>query len=103
MLPARNPRPQQTNTNLVFAAFQRLTEASERLLRDVANGVDDSPHYDIVRDLLETVPLSTDEHALAAQRLKNAWRYAVLGENGAARYELTTLIRNFAERQRLSK
>jgi hypothetical protein len=88
---------------LVSTAFERLIHVAERLLRDITDGVSDSSHYDNVKELLATVPLSTDEHALASQRLANAWRYAVQGENGAARYELTMLVRNFAKRQQMSE
>jgi hypothetical protein len=103
MSTAREPDVTTTSTNLISAAFERLINVVERLLRDVANGVTDSPQYDNVKELLATVPLSTDEYAIASQRLSNACRYAAEGESGAARYELTLLMRNFINRRQLSE
>ena len=40
-----------------------------------------------VRDLLESLPLATDEYSTATNRLRNAHRYLVSHERGAARYE----------------
>ena len=44
-----------------------------------------------VRDLLESLPLATDEYSTATNRLRNAHRYLVSKERGAARYELQLL------------
>ena len=44
-----------------------------------------------LRALLESLPLATDEFALAARRLQNADRYLRSRERGAARYELRLL------------
>jgi hypothetical protein len=99
MFVARDADVAAPNANLISKAYDRLTQVTEWLLRDVTNGVKDSPHYDTVRELLKTVPLSTDEYGLATQRLKNAWQYAIQGERGAARYELALLVRNLAQRR----
>jgi hypothetical protein len=42
--------------------------------------------------LLESLPLTTSEFALATNRLNNARRYLQSNERGAARYELWLLI-----------
>jgi hypothetical protein len=44
-----------------------------------------------VRDLLDSLPLASDEYATAFNRLRNAHRYLVSQERGAARYELQLL------------
>ena len=41
--------------------------------------------------ILETLPISTSEFALAAQRLRNALAYMSASEQGAAAYELRLL------------
>lgn len=69
---------------------QELRQAIEHLLvnlhrPDVPNDVQD------VRDLLDSLPLATDEYATALNRLRNAHRYLVSQERGAARYELRLL------------
>ena len=42
--------------------------------------------------MLNALPLSTSEFGLAVNRLKNAHRYLVSDERGAARYELRMLL-----------
>lgn len=44
-----------------------------------------------LQHFLETLPLSTEDFGLACARLKNAQRYLVARELGAARWELQTL------------
>jgi hypothetical protein len=46
--------------------------------------------------LLEALPLSTGEFAVASNRLGNARRYLDAGERGAAQYEVQLLIRGVA-------
>jgi hypothetical protein len=41
--------------------------------------------------LLRSLPLATDQYALASRRLANASRYLTAGERGAAEYELRLL------------
>jgi hypothetical protein len=43
--------------------------------------------------LLEALPLSTGEFAVASNRLSNARRYLDAGERGAAHYEVQLLMR----------
>ena len=44
-----------------------------------------------VRDLLDSLPLASDEYATASNRLRNAHRYLVSQERGASRHELQLL------------
>ena len=53
--------------------------------------------------LLEAMPLTTGEFALATSRLDNARRYFQSGESGAAHYELNLLLHNFAQPERTQK
>ena len=47
--------------------------------------------------LLEALPLSTSEFAVACNRLSNARRYLDSGERGAARSEVQLLMRSMAQ------
>jgi hypothetical protein len=44
-----------------------------------------------INDLLQTLPLPTDEYCVACSRLTNAWRYLQAAERGAANWELNLL------------
>jgi hypothetical protein len=44
-----------------------------------------------IGDLLRSLPLATEQFALASRRLANARRYLTAGERGAAVYELRLL------------
>jgi len=50
--------------------------------------------YRWIRGLLESLPLATNEFALAVNRLNNGRRHALEGETGAALYELQMLLRS---------
>src|SRR5262245_57048451 len=102
MSSSRNTQVRDDHVNLVSAAFERLLQAIRRLLADVSQGVAESTHYETVSESLNSVPLTTEEHALATQRLKNVTRYAAEGEHGAAHYELAMLTRSFAAKQQAS-
>jgi len=47
---------------------------------------------DRVEELLEGLPLATSDYDLARSRIRNARRYLVAGEPGAAGYEIHLLI-----------
>jgi hypothetical protein len=47
-----------------------------------------------ISDLLTSLPLASDRHALAARHLANARRYLTAGERGASEYELRLLDGN---------
>lgn len=102
MSSSRNIQVREGHATLVSAAFERLLRAIRRLLADVSKGVAESAHYETVTESLNSVPLTTEEHALAMQRLKNVSHYALQGEHGAASYELSMLTRSLATRRQAS-
>jgi hypothetical protein len=93
MVSSQNPKSRTVNTHSIAAAFARLIQAARRLFHDVGRGRNVNLHFDDVSVLIATVPLTTEEYDLAAQRLQNAMRYTKQGETGAARYELAALVR----------
>ena len=64
--------------SLVDYPARELVKAEDKLLGALA--------------MLNGLPLTTDEFGLAANRLKNAHRYFVAEEPGAARYELRLIL-----------
>ena len=67
--------------------------AVERLLKEVASERRPVTGFEQVRQVLEALPLSSEEHCVAGNRLANAQRYLHAGEPGAARFELRLLRR----------
>ena len=86
----------QSKSYLVADAFERLLQTGRRLLQEVASGATENWYFNDVRELLEKVPLTTDDYAVANRRLRNAIYYATIGETGAARYELATVVRKLS-------
>lgn len=68
-----------------------LLEAVEGLLASLKEGVGLEEELNYVRMLVDSLPLASDAHATASNRLRNTQRYLALGELGAARYELRLL------------
>ena len=58
----------------------------------------DLNHLEQIKEMLAGLPLTTEEAALAKQRLINGQAYAAVGENGAAGYELKQLARSLKSR-----
>ena len=63
-----------------------------RLIRRLESGDDPSDDFPEVLQLLESLPMATDEFGLATNRLKNARRYLQSREPGGARWELAALL-----------
>ena len=63
----------------------------DHVLRSMQRGSDVIERLQQVREILDSLPLPTDEYATAFNRLRNAHRYLVSQERGAARYELALL------------
>jgi hypothetical protein len=99
-LPPNNDLQRQS---LVRSAFARLIQVATHLSREVFAGSDERAHYVMVKNCLDCVPLTTEEHALAICRLNNAERYAGDGEKGAARYELALLTQSIISRLRANE
>jgi hypothetical protein len=68
-----------------------LLDAVEHLLASLRRDAEILADLQAVRDLLDSLPLATDEYHTAKNRLRNAHRYLVSHERGAARYELKLL------------
>ncbi len=68
-----------------------LLQAVEALLRAVRRRQDIPDGVQRVRELLDSLPFSTGEHGTATDRLRNAHRYLVSREYGAAILELRLL------------
>ena len=52
---------------------------------------DASRHWHALHEVLHALPLGTDQFATVINRYRNALRYFLQGETGAARYELDLL------------
>ena len=50
--------------------------------------------YEQARQVLDSLPLTSEEFGVALNRLANAQRYLLSGERGAACYELRLLLRS---------
>ena len=70
---------------------QQMFQTVEHLLRAIHRNQHVLEELQQVRDLLDSLPLATSEYGTAANRLRNAHRYLVSQERGAARYELQML------------
>ena len=86
-------RPTNTQHFHTLADLERKAiRGVESLIRVVSRNAESDDGFDRVKALLESLPLSTHEFAVAASRLVNARRYVVADERGAAAYELKLLI-----------
>lgn len=65
-----------------------LFQTLQYLLRAIHRDQDVLDELQQVRDLLDSLPLTSGEYGTATNRLRNAHRYLVSKERGAARYEL---------------
>ena len=68
-----------------------LLDTVEHLLTSIRRDCEVLEELVEVRNLLDSLPLATNEYATAANRLRNAHRYLTSQERGAARYELNLL------------
>ncbi len=70
---------------------QEMLQTVEHLLRTIRRDQDVLDELQHVRDLIDSLPLAIDDYSTAANRLRNAHRYLVSQERGAAGYELQML------------
>lgn len=68
-----------------------LIDTVEHLLTSIRRDSEVLEELQEVCDLLDSLLLATGEHCTATNRLRNAHRYLVSKERGAARYELQLL------------
>lgn len=78
---------------------QELLDTVAHLLASLRRDAEIVAELQEVCDLLESLPLSTDEYQTAKNRLRNAHRYLVSQERGAARYELNLLAGSLRPRE----
>lgn len=71
----------------------------EHLLASLRRDAEIVAELQDVCDLLESLPLASDEYQTAKNRLRNAHRYLVSQERGAARYELNLLAGSLRPRE----
>lgn len=84
------PAKKQTAKTAV-TVIQSLQIALLRAVQKSRRGLEIAPDIREASLLLESLPLTSDEFGLAANRLRNAHRYFTSGEFGAAAWELRTL------------
>ncbi len=70
---------------------EELLQTVEVLLRAISRCHDVLGEIQHVRELLDSLPLPTGDYGTATNRLRNAHRYLVSHEHGAARFELQLL------------
>lgn len=83
-------RPRYVHAILESLRVQ-FDEALQRLLDAVQAVQTTGDRLNNLRRVLESLPLSHEEFAIAVNRLDNARRYLASGEDGAARFELRLL------------
>jgi hypothetical protein len=76
----------------------RATACLEDLIEQVSLGAPAAGRWDVAREALEALPLTTGEAATARNRLGNARAYSEAGEPGAACYELRMLAHALNDR-----
>jgi hypothetical protein len=73
------------------ATVKELVNALFRAIEKAKRGLGFAQEMDEAGLLLASLPLTTEEFGLASNRLRNANRYVMSGEFGAATWELGTL------------
>ena len=73
------------------SVFQPVLSSLARLVQQLRQGHNTNGELEDLQNLLESLPLSTQEFVLACNRLQNAQRYLKSEERGAAKWELHAL------------
>jgi hypothetical protein len=76
-----------------------LLDTVEHLLSKLRRDAEILAELQDACDLLESLPLAADEYHTANNRLRNAHRYLISQERGAARYELQLLAGSLRPRE----
>ncbi len=82
--------------------LRQLSLMTQALLRQLPQHRMAETAWSQLRELVESLPLTTDEFARYVNRLTNAERYAAQGELGAAKFELQMFARQLSPAARLS-
>lgn len=90
---------QKLSTATLDTIRQELIDTVEHLLASLRRDTEIVAELQEVCELLESLPLATDEYQTARNRLRNAHRYLVSQERGAARYELKLLAGSLRPRE----
>jgi hypothetical protein len=86
----------------VSAPVEVRSQLVQHLQGWIDRPADDMSNADDLLDvlaMLNSLPLTTSEFGLAVSRLKNAQRYLVANEPGAARWELRILLGGVRDRE----
>ena len=96
---SHHPKLQSATPDTIQRDFRQTIE---QVLRSLQRGADVIDRLQQVRELLDSLPLPTDEYSTAFNRLRNAHRYLISQERGAARYELALLAASLRYEQKTS-
>ena len=91
-------RPSAPKVQPAATPIKELINAIVRAIDKAKRGLGFAQEIDEAGLIWESLPLTTEEFGLASNRLRNANRYVMSGELGAASWELGTL-RKFLSRQ----
>lgn len=83
---------QITQTQSLDCVYQPVLSCLDQMVNDVRSGRLTVSHFNDASQLLESLPLATDEFALARTRLTNACWYCCSNELGASAWEIRTLL-----------
>ena len=81
---------------------QEFCQVADRVEKSIRKGSSEFGELLHLADLLESLPLSTEEFNVAQNRVRNASRYLRSGERGAAQYELRMLFGSIRQTSRLA-
>jgi hypothetical protein len=89
--PQRAPRAESFLLPMIDQCCRSMEFDVATLIEEAKAEATWTDSYDDAARLLESVPLDSDDFALARQRLHNALEYCLAGEFGAACFELRQL------------
>ena len=87
-----------TQSTTYESVFQPILGLLKRLLLEVKDRTTPTSVDAELQEMLETLPLSTDDFAIAHNRMRNAQRYLDSREFGAALWELNSMNHHLQSR-----
>jgi hypothetical protein len=87
----------EASTGILEQIYSHVFTCLEGLIEQVFSSGYPTAQFQVAREVLEALPLTTAEFATARNRLENARSYLECGERGAARYELRLLRRSLKQ------
>ncbi len=91
-MPAQVKTASLSPTQSLDSVYQPVLNALDRLFRQVNVGRSGEIDFENALFLLETLPLASADFGTARLRLNNANRYRMSNDNGAAAWEVRTLM-----------